>query len=263
MKRLELSAKLMEADRKGGWAFTFASFGALFEKGSPHYVKLMMKRLADQGVLTRAVRGTYVNPLARSLPLDIRRGLIRFLRPREVSYVSRESKLSEAGAISQIAAALTCMTTGASGTFETPWGIIEFTHTNRDIDVGNDVYCGDDGTLEATVQRAARDLRRVGRNVDLIDPETLADAISDVYPFCKPPSTMSDSLLGRPEKEAGSICRAGSRKPTIKNRSSDRRETKKRHHVDFSNECQRSPLVPGHRPKIVAHPGHQLFGMAA
>jgi hypothetical protein len=179
MKRSELSGKLIEADRKGVWAFTLPSFGALFGKDDPNYLKLMMKRLADQGVLTRAARGTYVNPLARSLPMDIRRGLIRFLRPREVSYVSLESKLSEAGAISQIAAALTCMTTGASGTFETPWGIIEFTHTGRDIDIGKDVYCGDDGTLEATVRCAARDLRRVGRNVDLIDPETLADAISE------------------------------------------------------------------------------------
>jgi hypothetical protein len=179
MKRLELSRRLMDADRKGVWAFTSASFGALFEKCDPNYLKLMMKRLADQGVLTRAARGTYVNPLARSLPTDIRRGLIRFLRPREVSYVSLESKLSEAGAISQIATALTCMTTGASGTFETPWGIIEFTHTDRDIDIGKDVYCGDDCTLEATVRRAARDLRRVGRNADLIDPETLADAISE------------------------------------------------------------------------------------
>jgi len=182
MKRLELLGKLMEADRNGVWAFTPASFGALFEKGDPNYLKLMMKRLADQGVLTRAARGTYVNPLARSLPSDIRRGLIRFLRPREVSYVSLESKLSEAGAISQIAAALTCMTTGASGTFETPWGIIEFTHTDRDVDIGNEVYCGDGGTLEATVRRAARDLRRVGRNVDLIDSETLADAISEEQP---------------------------------------------------------------------------------
>jgi hypothetical protein len=179
MKRLELSRKLVEADLQGVWAFTPSSFGALFGKQDPKYLKLMMKRLADQGVLTRAARGTYVNSLARSLPSDIRRGLIRFLRPREISYVSLESKLSEAGAISQIAAALTCMTTGASGTFETPWGIIEFTHTDRDIDVGNDVYCGDNGTLEATVRLAARDLRRVGRNVDLIDPETLADAISE------------------------------------------------------------------------------------
>ena len=64
----------------------------------------LMKRLTDQGVLIRAVRGVYVNPLARSLPADVRRGLLRFLRPREISYVSLESKLSEAGAISQITA---------------------------------------------------------------------------------------------------------------------------------------------------------------
>lgn len=179
MKRLELFTKLADSDRQGVWAFTLSSFGALFEKSDARYLKLMMKRLADQGVLTRACRGIYVNPLARSLPSDVRRGLIRFLRPREVSYVSLESKLSEAGAISQIAAALTCMTTGAPGAFETPWGIVEFTHTDREIDVGRDTYRGRDDVLEATVERAARDLRRVGRNVDLIDHETLAEVISE------------------------------------------------------------------------------------
>jgi len=71
------------------------------------------------------------------------------------------------------------MTTGASGAFETPWGIIEFTHTDRDIDVEKDVYRRDDGTLEATVATAARDLRRVGRNLGLVDSDTLADAIAE------------------------------------------------------------------------------------
>lgn len=179
MKRTELQRLLLEADRKSVWAFTTASFGALMGAVEPGYLKLMMKRLADQGVLTRAARGIYVNPQARSLPSDVRRGLIRFLRPREISYVSLESKLSEAGVISQVTTALTCMTTGSPGTFETPWGMIEFTHTDRDIDIERDVYCRDDGTFEATIARAERDLRRVGRNVDLIDPETLADAIAE------------------------------------------------------------------------------------
>jgi hypothetical protein len=179
MKRSELTKRLLEADRGSVWAFTPASFGALLGKSEPNYLKLMMKRLADQGVLVRSARGVYVNPLARSLPADVRRGLLRFLRPREISYVSLESKLSEAGAISQITTALTCMTTGSPGTFETPWGIIEFTHTDRDIDLEKDVYRRDDGTLEATVARAGRDLRRVGRNLDLVDPETLADAIAE------------------------------------------------------------------------------------
>ena len=116
---------------------------------------------------------------ARSSPADARRGLLRFLRPREITYVSLESKLSEAGVISQVATALTCMTTGSPGRFETPWGAVEFTHTDRAIKVGTDVVVQDDGTLEATIRTAVRDLRRVGRNVDLIDEEILADAMSE------------------------------------------------------------------------------------
>jgi hypothetical protein len=33
--------------------------------------------------------------------------------------------------------------------------------------------------LEATVERSARDLRRVGRNTSLMDEETLAEAICE------------------------------------------------------------------------------------
>jgi len=74
--------------------------------------------------------------------------------------------------------ALTCMTTGSPGRFDTPWGAVEFTHTDRKIEVGTDVVLND-GTLEATVRIAVRDLRRVGRNLGLIDEEILADAISE------------------------------------------------------------------------------------
>ena len=155
--------KLYEADRWGVWAFTPATFAALLGNPAPNYLKLMMKRLADQGVLTRAARGVYVNRYARSMPSDVRAGLIRFLRPREISYVSLEFKLSEVGVISQIPTALTCMTTGSPGRFDTPWGAIEFTHTDRDIVFGIDVHTRDDGLVEATAERSARDLRRVGR----------------------------------------------------------------------------------------------------
>ena len=171
--------KLDEIDRRGVWAFTPATFSALLGYPEPNYLKLMMKRLADQRVLVRAARGVYVNPRARSMPNDVRGGLIRFLRPREVTYVSLESKLSEAGAISQVATVLTCMTTGSPGRFDTPWGAIEFTHTDRPIALGTDVHARDDGVLEATVERSARDLRRVGRNTSLIDEETLAEAICE------------------------------------------------------------------------------------
>src|SRR6266576_918103 len=179
MKRRILMQRLADVDRRGVWAFTPATFSALLGNPEPNYLKLMMKRLADQGVLIRAARGVYVNPHARSMPSDVRGGLIRFLRPRELTYVSLESKLSEAGAISQVATTLTCMTTGSPGRFDTPWGAIEFTHTDRHIAVGTDVHASDDGVFDATVERSVRDLRRVGRNTGLIDEETLADAIAE------------------------------------------------------------------------------------
>ena len=179
MKRKDLLQPLAEADRNDVWAFTPATFSALFGDVEPGYLRLMMKRLADQGVLVRAARGVYLNPFARSMPADIRGGLIRFLRPREISYVSLESKLSEAGVISQVTTTLTCMTTGSPGRFDTPWGAIEFTHTDRVIEFGVDVHARDDGVLEASIERAARDLRRVGRNTNLIDQSTLAEAISE------------------------------------------------------------------------------------
>jgi hypothetical protein len=182
VKRRDLIEKLAWADSIGVWAFTPPSFSVLIgriDPIEPNYLKLMMKRFSDQRVLLRAARGIYVNPAARSTPADVRRHLVRFLRPREISYVSLESKLSEAGVISQIATTLTCMTTGSSGRFETPWGEIEFTHTDRKIDIGADVLVQDDGVLDATIRTAVRDLRRVGRSLDLIDEEILGDAISD------------------------------------------------------------------------------------
>jgi hypothetical protein len=178
MKRRDLNQKLAQADIAGIWAFTPPSFSTLMGGMDPAYLKLMMKRLADQGVLIRAAKGVYINPHARSRPADVRRGLLRFLRPREINYVSLEAKLSEAGVISQMTTALTCMTTGSPGQFDTPWGAVEFTHTDRKIEVGTDVIFNDE-TLEATVRIAVRDLRRVGRNLDLIDEEILADAISE------------------------------------------------------------------------------------
>jgi hypothetical protein len=179
MRRRALDQKLDEMDRRGVWAFTPATFSALLGNPNQKYLRLAMKRLADQGVLTRAARGVYVNPHARSMPNDVRGGLIRFLRPREITYVSLESKLSEVGAISQVSTALTCMTTGSPGRFDTPWGAIEFTHTDRRIAFGADVQTRADGVLEATVERSARDLRRVGRNTGLIDKETLVEAIRE------------------------------------------------------------------------------------
>lgn len=123
------------------------------------------------GIIERVARGLYVNPRARCLPPDVLSSLVSFLKPWDFSYVSLESALSEAGWISQIPSRLTLMTTGRSQTFETPYGTIEFVHTAQKLDrMPEDIYF--DRTRElyvAAPERAYRDLKRTGRNLDLVE----------------------------------------------------------------------------------------------
>ena len=103
-------------------------------------------------------------------------------RRGEFSYVSLESALCEFGVISQIMIdRITVMTTGRSAEITTPWGVIEFTHTAR---TGRDIY---DSTLHmegrplriARLEAALRDLRRVGRNLHMVDMEKYKDILEE------------------------------------------------------------------------------------
>ncbi len=178
---MKLSQLLRQADRDGVWAFTPGTFSAMCGGIERNYLKVMLHRLCERGVLLRAAKGVYVNPDARSLPSDTRLGLVPFLRPREVSYVSLEWVLSESGVISQAAMALTLMTTGASHTFVVPdHGAIEFIHTKRAITPETGVeYRPGEPIPYATLGRAYEDLCAVGRSLDLVDRDELAAAIAD------------------------------------------------------------------------------------
>lgn len=93
--------------------------------------------------------------------------------------MSLESRLSELGLISQIPGVLTVMTSGRSGRIETAFGAIEFTHTEREvsalIDAGQVVWDESRGIHLATAERACSDLKRVGRNLDLLSLQAEGD----------------------------------------------------------------------------------------
>lgn len=165
----ELIAAMDRWDEVGIWAFSSATLSLLFPEDS----RAMLKALArhqQAGLIQRVARGLYVNPRARSLPPDLLSTLVPFLRPWDFNYLSLESALSEAGWISQIPSRLTLMTTGRSQTFETPYGTLEFIHTARKPEKLRDelVYDSRRELAVATPSRALRDLKRVGRNLDLI-----------------------------------------------------------------------------------------------
>jgi predicted transcriptional regulator of viral defense system len=128
--------------------------------------------------LQRVAKGVYVNPMARSKKGQVVEDIAAVLRRGHFSYVSRESMLSEYGVISQVPMSrITLMTTGANGLYETPYGTIEFTHTKRHpaelIQRTRNVK-GRPLRI-ATKQAAVADLRRAGRNVNMIDTTELHD----------------------------------------------------------------------------------------
>ncbi|MDO8835030.1 MAG: hypothetical protein Q7V01_05515, partial [Vicinamibacterales bacterium] len=99
--------------------------------------------------------------------------LAAHLRPDDYYYLSLESALHEHGRISQIPNRLTLMTSGRSYTYSTPLGVIEFVHTARpprawrsrtELITSRNIHV-------ASPELALADLKRVGRNLDLVEPE--------------------------------------------------------------------------------------------
>ena len=129
------------------------------------------------GVLIALCRGVYEYRYAKTRRPVLQEAVLR-LRPRAFNYISLETALSCWGVIEQHAlGVLTVMTSGRSQRFETPYGAIHLTHTDKTFDaVLPHLVMADDSDVLFTAlpALAAKDLIRVGRNTDLLDMEELA-----------------------------------------------------------------------------------------
>ena len=177
MTRNQLRDRLAEWDDRGRYVWTQRDLAALFPHDSPKSLAASLSRFVRDGSLRRACRGVYVLSRARSDVGHTVEHVAVALRRGHHSYVSLESALSEYGVISQVPlGAVTVVTTGRSGLVRTPWGAIEFTHTKRPrpavlagmVEIGRPLRF-------ARVRTAFEDLRRVGRNLHLVDHEELDD----------------------------------------------------------------------------------------
>jgi predicted transcriptional regulator of viral defense system len=174
MNQARASEVLRQWDRKGRYVFARRALARLFPEDNRKTFTEGLNRLVKAGVLTRACRGVYVNPHAHSFDSRVIERIAQALRPGEFNYVSLESMLSEYGEISQIPVdRLTVMTTGRKGIYKTPYGVIEFTHTKRPVsDILSHVKQVDGRPLRIAGREAAwRDLKRVGRNVRMVNRE--------------------------------------------------------------------------------------------
>lgn len=163
--------------RRGRVVFTVGDLAKLFPGERRKTLLASLRRLVDERILGRACRGVYVYLLSGNSAPHLIEQIAVALRRGDYSYVSLESALSAYGAISQIPVdRLTVMTTGRSGLYRTPWGVIEFTHTKRSpIDVLKNTRRIEGPLRMATPQTAWRDLKRVGRNTHLVDTDLLSN----------------------------------------------------------------------------------------
>ena len=174
MHQIEAVRQLMRYDNEGTHVFTKKDLAKIFREDRTHALDASLIRLVRSGVLRRAVKGVYVNALSPNQGPDTIEYVARAMRRGDYNYVSLESALSEYGVISQIPMRLTVMTTGRRGEYNTPFGVIEFTHTARPtLDVINGMTDVGRPLKFATKQTAYRDLKRVRRNLHLIDESVL------------------------------------------------------------------------------------------
>lgn len=174
MKKIEAIHIIREFDKKGKYVFTKHDLAKLFSHDNPKTLDEGLARLVKAGLIQRACRGVYVNDYAQSFDNYTIEHIAKALRRNAYNYVSLESMLSEIGVISQIPLdRLTVMTTGRKGVYKTQYGIIEFIHTKRSIkNILESIQTIPGRPLRvATQETALRDLKRVGRNLHLLQEE--------------------------------------------------------------------------------------------
>ncbi len=176
MNKIDAIQALRSWDQQGRYVFNHGDLRKLFPEDKPKAFSEGLARLVKAGLLIHACRGVYVNPYALSKDAWILEQIAKSLRRGEFNYVSLESMLGEYGGISQLLIdRLTVMTTGREGLYHTPYGTIEFTHTRRSTaDILENIRIVPKRPLRIATKAAAwRDLKRVGRNINMVDTEVM------------------------------------------------------------------------------------------
>ncbi len=154
--------------------FTLADLALLIDEEPTDAFMKFISRYVKTGSLERVARGLYINPLCPPNTLGVLEKIASILHWKHFFYASLESELSRQGLISQIPIQyLSLMTKGRSGKHITKYGTVEFTHTKRSIEsLKNSVFFDlTTGIFRATKEQALIDLKRVGRNIDMLVEE--------------------------------------------------------------------------------------------
>lgn len=171
-KMLHIVRATLTATKKGHCGlFTTQDLAMLTDSVPNQSFSKLLHKATKAGVLEKVCKNIFINPLSPPEGRGVLHKIASILHWNKFIYISLESQLSYLGVISQVMPnQLTLMTTGRSGSIKTKYGIIEFTHTSRSLDkINKEVYFDHEiGAFRATKDKAIMDLKRVGRNLDMI-----------------------------------------------------------------------------------------------
>lgn len=188
MRRSLAIDTLHKYDKAECFVFTRGELASIFYNDNPEAFAMGLRHLVNDRLLSRPCRNVYVNHNALSISYTyILEHVASALRRDFHNYVSLESALSEYGVVSRVPMRLTVMTTGRRGSFNTEYGVIEFTHTSRDrINIMRGSIAVPDRPMRIAHKRIAwRDFKRAGRDVKLINLDELEDDINDWTPLTR------------------------------------------------------------------------------
>ena len=145
----------------------------IFNGISHSHFKSLLSRSVKAGILTRVCRGIYLYEHAYKFDGLLLYKIATLLRGGNFNYLSLESVLSDAGVISQIPlSSIFVMSSGRSSVIDCGrFGVIEFVHTKKKPpSLKSEIFYDEQiGMWRATVKQALADLKKTGRNLELID----------------------------------------------------------------------------------------------
>jgi len=175
MKQAKAIKILNRWDKQGRYVFRKSDLVYVFDEQGRSLDSTLMQ-LVKNGVLDRVAHGVYLYAFSRNIGSETLGYIARNLRRGDYTFESLESALSQYGIISQIPIdRITLMTTGRSGEYRTPYGVIEFTHTKAKLEdiVANTIERESNPLPIANKHYAFKNLQSVGRNLTLVDKEEL------------------------------------------------------------------------------------------
>jgi hypothetical protein len=171
-KAEKLLTVFSSAVKAGGGVHTASELAYMMgERYTPTFTKFLAG-CVKKGIVRRVANGIFESTLTPPDPSTAIYKIIKKLRSGVLNYISLESQLSYTGNISQVVIdRVTVVTKGRSGTFVTPYGTIEFTHTKKSVNqFAANLYMDDDiGMYRANTAQAMTDLKDCHRNVHMLE----------------------------------------------------------------------------------------------